>query len=96
MVVTHDACAVVVSVDGIVRFYKTSRSWRYFIPVGRKIRDGTVAAGLDLTLNEATGVVKAIGWTTNDRMTQGADIVENSIYLPPYNTTLTILTAIGY
>ena len=78
----------------MVSYYKPSKSWSYSIPVGCTLGKGTVAASLDFFVNEATGVVSIVTWTARGRIAPETEIVENSIYLPPYNMTLTILTSI--
>jgi hypothetical protein len=93
--VAQQACAVVVSINGIIRYYRPSKSWTYFITVDRPFGKGSVAARLDLVDNEATGVVNILGWAPSGRMDQGADVLENSIYLSPHNMTLTILTELA-
>jgi hypothetical protein len=92
--VTGESCAAVVSIGGIRRYYKTSRTWRYVIAVGRKIDDRSVAARLGFETS-AAAEVPAIAWTTSKSAAPGARLVENSIYLAPYNMTLSILTAMG-
>lgn len=95
--VTNDSCALVVSVEGVVRQYRASKHWRYIIPTGCKLGLGTLAKHLLSNLNERqkTGVVDARAWAMNKNMLPNADVVEDSILLPRYNTILSILTAIG-
>ncbi|MCA1636553.1 MAG: ImmA/IrrE family metallo-endopeptidase [Acidobacteria bacterium] len=93
--VTEDACALVVSVDGVVRRCRTSRSWGYVIPAGCTLARGTLARHLDLEERQASGTVSASAWAVSKSMTTGAELLEDSIYLPRYNTVLSILTAIG-
>lgn len=92
--VTDQTCAVVVSVAGIVRYYRSSKSWAYFIPVGCALDKHSLAARLDLLESEATGVVNIFAWAPMGRIDSRAEVLENSIYLPPHNMVLTILTAI--
>jgi len=66
MAVTAEPCAAVVTVDGVVRFYKPSNSWKYFIPVGSRLDGRSMAARLDLREGEATGKVPSrLGSATN-------------------------------
>lgn len=89
--VTEQACAIVVSIKGVVRFYKPSKSWQYFIPVDCALGKETLAARLDLLESEGRGVVNIFGWAPSGRIDRHAEVFEDSIYLPPYNMTLTIL-----
>jgi hypothetical protein len=95
--VTDDSCALVVSVDGVVRHYRPSRLWRYTIQVGCKLGPGTLAKHLPNDLNERqkSGVVNALAWALDYSMLPNAEVVEDSILLPRYNTVLSMLTAIG-
>lgn len=93
MVATDEACAVVVSIEGTVKFYKASRSWKHFIPVGGKLRKTSIANRLNFEDKEFSGMVPADSWTNSDKLIAGAEIFEDSIYLSPHNMTLTILTA---
>lgn len=95
--VTDDSCALVVSVDGMVRHYRSSRLWRYIIPVGSKLGPGTLAKQLlnDLNKRQKSGVVNARAWAMDYSMLPNAEVVEDSILLPRYNTVLSMLTAIG-
>lgn len=93
--VTDDACALVVSVKGVVGGYRPGRSWRYIIPAGCTLGPGTLAKHLDLEERQVSGVVAAAAWAMNKSMIPGAEVLEDSIYLPRYNTVLSILTAIG-
>jgi hypothetical protein len=93
--VTDDACALVVSINGVVRSYRPSRSWRYIILVGCRLGPGTLAQNLDLDKRHASGVVTAVAWTTSNKMIPGAEVLEDSIYLPRYSIVLSLLTAIG-
>lgn len=94
--VADDSCAVVVSVDGVVRQYRPSKRWRYIIPMGCKLGHGTLAKYLPDDSNERrnSGVVNARAWAINKYMLPNAEVVEDSILLPRYDTVLTILTAI--
>jgi hypothetical protein len=94
--VADDSCALVVSIDGVVRQYRPSRSWRYLIPTGCKLGHGTLAKYLPDDLNERqkSGVVNARAWAMNKYMLPNAEIIEDSILLTRYNTVLTILTEI--
>lgn len=90
--VTEQACAVVVTIDGIIRFYKPSKSWVGLIAVDRPIKEGSVAARLDFMKNEATDAVNICLWAQSGKLDPRDVVLENSIYLPPHNMHLTILT----
>ena len=93
--VKEESCAAVVSIDGIRHSYRPSRAWNYFIPVGEMLDDRSVAAGLGFEEGSAAAEVPAFAWTTSKRIAPGAKFLEDSIYLPPHNMTLSILTAIS-
>ncbi len=95
--VTDDSCALVVSVDGVVRQYRSSKLWRYIILTGCKLGHGTLAKHLPNDFNERqkSGEVSARAWAMDKSMYTDAAVVEDSILLPNYNTVLSILTAIG-
>lgn len=96
--VTDDACALIVSSDGVVKRYRPSRSWRYIIPTGCKLGPGTLAKYLseDSEERQKSGVVSALAWALGNKyMEMGAELLEDSILLMRYNIVLSILTAIG-
>lgn len=95
MDVTDECCAAVVSIDGIRRFFRASTAWGYFIPIRRRLDDKTAAVRLGFEETSVTAEVPAIAWATSDKMEPGARLIERSIYLPPHNMTLSLLTAIG-
>jgi hypothetical protein len=97
--VTEDTCALVVSFDGVVRRYRPSRLWQYIIPTGCKLGPGTLAKYLseDSEERQKSGIVSALAWAMgNKHMEMGADLLEDSIFLPRYNIVLSILTAISH
>jgi len=91
MKVMTEPCAAVISVDGKVRFYESSKTWKYVVRVGCGLDKRSVAAGLDLELNKKTGCVPISAWTTIARSGPVSSLEEQSIYLPPYNMTLSLL-----
>lgn len=93
--VKEESCAAVVSIDGIRHSYRPSRAWNYFIPVGEMLDGRSVAARLGFEEASAAAEVPAVAWTTSKRIAPGAKFLEDSIYLPPHNMTLSILTAIA-
>lgn len=95
--VTEDACALVVSFDGVVQRYRPSRSWSYLIPTGCKLGTGTLAKYLpeDSDDGQKSSVVSALAWAMGNKyMEMGAELLEDSILLPRYNIVLSILTAV--
>lgn len=94
---SDDSCALVVSVDGMVHHYRPSSHWRYIVPVGCKLGPGTLARQLlnDSSRRQINGVVNARAWAMNNSMLPNAEVIEDSILLPLYNTVLSMLTAIG-
>jgi uncharacterized protein DUF955 len=92
-----ESCAFVVSVDGVVRHCKASKSWRYQMPMGCELGYGTLARRLaagDGTRHERMEI-NALAWVMSQGTDpRGADLIEDSILLPNYNTVLSILTAV--
>jgi hypothetical protein len=91
-VVTDQSCAVVVTIDGTVRFFRPSKSWTSFIQVDCALGKGSIAARLDLAQKEATDVVNICAWVSGGRIDSRDVVLENSIYLPAHNMILTVLT----
>lgn len=90
--VTNEPCAVVISVDAKIRFYKPSDSWKHVVRVGF-LDKRSAAVGLDLEHNERTACVPLSAWAT-DRTHPVSKLEEQSIYLPPHNMTLSLLKPI--
>lgn len=91
--VTERACALVVSIDGIGQRYKPSKSWKYLIPTGQKL-SRTLAGELHFYSRQVQGKIAASSWMTEKNVPKRMMVLEDSIYLPHYNTILSILTEI--
>ncbi len=93
--ITDQACAVVVTIDGIVRYFRPSKLWTRFIQVDCSLGKGSVASRLDLVNNEGADVVNICAWGPRGRFDRRDEVLENSIYLPTHNTILTCLSALS-
>jgi hypothetical protein len=94
---TDESCALVVSVGGVIRHCKVSKTWRFQLPVRCELGHGTLAR----SLAERRGKrhqkkeINGLAWVTNRGVDPrcGLDLIEDSILLPNYNTVISILTA---
>ena len=92
--VSDEKCAIVVSVAGAIKWFRRNDHFRYFIRVNQQLSKQSYAAQLFSArfIEEPFGAVPAEAWLDNDDLPGNARIWEDSIFLPFYNTTLTILT----
>lgn len=92
--VTEEKCALVYSVNRIIKWYKPNDNFRYHVRVNQKLDRESYAGQLfdDPTLNDPNGAIPAECWLHNDQLLSNARLWEDSILLPHYNSTLTILT----
>lgn len=94
VVLSEDSCALVISVDGVVRGVVPSKSWIYKVPRGGKPAENTLAS----RMAEVGGKrhqrkeINAMAWVTSYADPFGVSLMEDSILLPKYNTVVTILT----
>jgi predicted NBD/HSP70 family sugar kinase len=88
------ACVLVVTVDGVIRRYRSNKMWSYPIPVGASLVAGTIAKHLGRGRDQRSkcGSVLAEAWLKNPYLRGDGMLQEDSILLPNYNTILTILT----
>lgn len=89
--VTEKACALVISVDGLVQRYRPSKSWRYLIPTGQTL-SRTLAGELHYYSRQVQGKIAASSWINDKDVPKRTMFLEDSIFLPHYNTILSFLT----
>lgn len=93
---SDDTCALVVSFDGVVSWFKGNNFWKYFISVHCALGPGTLAKQLfSGGKGQKSGIVSAMAWTGSGKMLPDAEIVEDSLLLPRYKTVLSLLIAVG-
>jgi len=95
--VTADRCALVRTVNGIIQSYQPSASWRYQVFTKCPLTEYTLAARIlkDPKTSTMRGVVEARIWANDRRdMEMDAQLIEESLYLPRYDTMLSFLTAV--
>jgi len=91
--VTEEACAVVWSATGKIKWCRKSESFRHFIP-SCPLTSDTLAGRLfeGGAERELAGEVFASSWIENEDLDRHAKVWEESIILPNYDAVLTILT----
>jgi hypothetical protein len=94
-VLAEDSCALVVSIDGLVRDVVPSKSWIHKVPRRCKPAESTLAR----RMAEVGGKrhqrkeINAMAWVMSVSLGPHVEtLIEDSILLPNYNTVLTILT----
>jgi hypothetical protein len=92
----NEACAVVLSRDGIIKWFRGSRYFDelgVFIPVVRRLDPSSLAASFFQgdTLPATRTRVYASTWFAPGRYNRNATIYEQSWSMPSYNTVLTLL-----
>ena len=92
--VTEESCAFVCSVNGLIKWFRPNDNFKYFIRVNQKVSTDSFAGQIfsNPNLREQDGAVPADAWLQSDNLLPDARIWEDSIFLPYYNTTITILT----
>src|SRR5258706_6686218 len=92
--VTGEKCALVYSVNGIIKWFRNNDSFHYFIRTNRKVDEDSYAGQLfdNLEIEEPNGAVPAEAWLEAENLLPNARIWEDSILLPHYHSTITILT----
>jgi hypothetical protein len=96
--VTEEECALVVTVNGVVKYYEPSASWNYRIVTKRAPPKSTMARELvdDPIRRELYGIVPARVWARESRhLDLEAELWEQSIYQVGYNTILSFLTVLS-
>jgi len=92
--VTEEKCAIVYSVNGVIKWFKTNANFHYFIRINERLDPESYAGQLFANSNvvEPFGAVPAEAWLRSDRLRSDARIWEDSILLPNYQSVITILT----
>jgi Zn-dependent peptidase ImmA (M78 family) len=90
---TEEACAVVWSVSGQIKWFKKNDNFRDFLDFG-SLDEQSLAASLSSTEREKSGEVYAETWLSGDHLSAKNKIWEDSIFLPSYQAVLSILTAV--
>lgn len=92
--VTEEKCAVVYSVNRVIKWFRANENFHYFIRVNQKTDDESCAGKLfkNPHLEEPDGAVPAKAWLESENLLPNARIWEDSILLPHYNSTISILT----
>ncbi len=91
--VTEEQCAFVYSVDESIKwFHRNEKFWLYIR--GGKLRQESLASHLfkQSPTRQQDGAVAAEAWLEDERLSSDATIWEDSIFLPHYNSTITMLT----
>jgi Zn-dependent peptidase ImmA (M78 family) len=95
---TKDESALVVTVNGVIKHYKPSTSWRYRVFTNCALARYTMARELhdNPGTRELCGIVSAREWASESKyMEQGAKLWEESMYQIGYNTILSFLTVLN-
>lgn len=92
--VTEEKCAVVFSVAGSIKWFRSNDNFHYFVRVNQKVSDGSYAGQLfsGKGVDDPTGAVPADAWLDSEDLPSDARIWEDTMLLPYYNSTITILT----
>jgi len=92
--VTEEKCAVVFSVGGSIKWFRRNENFRYFVRVSQKVSDESYAGQLfsGKRVDEPNGAVPAAEWLESEHLASDARIWEDTIFLPYYNSAITILT----
>jgi hypothetical protein len=91
--VTEEKCAFVCSVNGSIKWFR--RNDNFWLPLRRgKLSNDSFAAQLFTTSSEREqdGAVPADAWLNDEGLPSDAKIWEDSLFMPSYNSTVTILT----
>ena len=91
--ITEEKCALVYSVDESIKWFQRNESFWFYIR-GGKLSPESLAGQLfkRAPTRQQDGAVPADAWLEDERLSSGATIWEDSILLPHYNSTITILT----
>lgn len=91
---SEEPCAVVWSFDGHIKWFKKNPNFFGYVATGR-LDDASLATALiaDGENRRNEGSVHAETWLVGDNLSGKMKIWEDSIFLPYYNSVLTLLTA---
>lgn len=89
---SKEPCALVVSKDNVIRWYKKSNSFNYHVKVGEKLSFDTFAFDFfdGANLPEVPDNVPACAWLAGE-IDEESDIVEQSVSLGNYGVVLSLL-----
>jgi IrrE N-terminal-like domain len=92
--VTEERCAFVFSVAGSIKWFRRNDNFHYFVRVNQKVSDESYAGQLfsGKGIDEPNGAVPADAWLESENLPSDARIWEDTMLLPYYNSTITILT----
>lgn len=92
--VTEERCAVVFSIDGWIKWFRRNDNFHYFVRVNQRVSKKSYAWQLfsDEDVGEPNGAVAADAWLESENLPSDARIWEDTMLLPYYNSTITILT----
>ncbi len=89
---TKEVCAAVMSTDGIIRWCRLNDQFTEYVRVGQRLSEESFAHILSREVREKDGMVSATAWINKYGSSSDAKIWEDSIFLPYYNSVLTIIT----
>jgi len=90
--VTDEECAFVYSVDQSIKWFRRNENFWHYIRRGR-LASESLAANLFMgATRERDGAVPAEAWLEDEQLPSDATIWEDSIFLPYYDSAITILT----
>jgi Zn-dependent peptidase ImmA (M78 family) len=91
--VTEEKCAFVCSVNGSIKWFRRNENFWLTIRKGQ-LSNESLARQLFTasSIKEQDGAVPADAWLENEDLTSDARIWEESLLMPNYNSTITILT----
>jgi Zn-dependent peptidase ImmA (M78 family) len=91
--VTEEKCAFVYSVDGSIKWFRRNDNFWRMIRTGQ-LSSRTFARELfnGSLPRERDGAVPADAWVEDEHLSSDATIWEESLFMPNYNGTITILT----
>lgn len=90
--VTNEQCAFIYSVDQSIKWFHRNESFWHYIRSGKLASESLATRLFNGTTRKQDGAVPADAWLEGERLPSDATIWEDSIFMPNYNSTLTILT----
>jgi len=90
--VTDEQCAFIYSVDQSVKWFRRNETFWHYIRGGKLASESLAAQLFNGATREQDGAVPAEAWLDSERLPPNATIWEDSIFLPHYNSAITILT----
>jgi Zn-dependent peptidase ImmA (M78 family) len=91
--ITEERCALIWSIDGQIKWFTKSESFRCYLPMQRLDSDSLACQLSRAIVSQVLeGEVYADAWIEDDSLSSNDKVWEESISLPAYNGVLTILT----